>query len=81
MAGIPHKPEPAVLLHENLTIMKMDRPGQMAELQALPAFRAALVKILDPCTVVLDGRHLSELLASLEKHGHHPRVLHEDEKG
>jgi hypothetical protein len=78
MARIPQKPEPAVLLHENLTLMEMDRPGQMAELRALPAFRAALVKVLDPCTVVLDGRHLSDLMASLNKHGHHPRILAED---
>lgn len=78
MALIPPKPEPAVLLHENVILMEMDRPGQMEELQALPAFRVALVKILDPCTVVLDGRHLSDLMASLRKHGHHPRILSED---
>ncbi|TDI31452.1 MAG: hypothetical protein E2P00_07100 [Acidobacteria bacterium] len=78
MARIPPKPEPAVLLHENVTLMEMDRPGQMEELQALPAFRAALVKILDPCTVVLDGRRLPELMASLRKHGHNPRVLSEE---
>jgi len=78
MARTPQKPEPAILLHENVTLMEMDRPGQMEELKALPAFRAALVKVLDPCTVVLDGRHLSELMDSLRKHGHHPRVLSDD---
>jgi len=80
MAGNPHQPEPAVLLHEDVTIMEMDRPGQMAEMEALPAFRVALVRVLDPCTVVLDGRHLPDLLASLEKRGHHPRILREDDE-
>ncbi len=78
MARIPSKPEPAVLLHEHVTILEMDRPEQLQELQALPAFQAALVRLLDECTVVLDGRKLPELLASLEKHGHRPRVVDDE---
>jgi len=74
MTGIPPKPEPAVLLHENLTVMEIDRPEQLRDLQDLPAFQAAVVKIVDPRTVVLDSRRLADLLAALEKHGHRPRL-------
>ena len=75
MPRIPAKPQPAVLLHENLTLLEMDSPEQLKDLQALPAFRAALVRTLDDRTVVLDGRRLAALLESLEKHGHRPRVI------
>lgn len=74
MTSVPHKPEPAVLVHENLTLMEIDRPEQFQDLRRLPAFQAALVKVLDERTVVLDGRRLPDLLAALEKHGHRPRV-------
>jgi hypothetical protein len=74
MNPTPPKPEPAVLLHENLTLLEFDRPRQLQDLQDLPAFRAALVKIVNDRTVVLDSKRLPELLAALEKHGHRPRV-------
>jgi hypothetical protein len=74
MNPTPPKPEPAVLLHENLTLLEFDRPRQLQDLQDLPAFRAALVKIVNDRTVVLDSKRLPELLTALEKHGHRPRV-------
>lgn len=74
MNPTPPKPEPAVLLHENLTLLEFDRPRQLQDLHDLPAFRAALVKVVDERTVILDSKRLPALLAALEKHGHRPRI-------
>ena len=69
----------AITLHENITLLEVDRPEQMDELELLPEVRHALVRRLDPCTAVLDAARLPALLAALEKHGHLPRVTGPDE--
>jgi hypothetical protein len=63
-----------VRLHENLTLLEVADPDQLERLRDLPEFRAAMVRVLDPGTVVLDPDRVPELLAALEKHGLVPRM-------
>ena len=44
----------------------------MEELQLIPEVCAALVRLLDPCTAVIDNRRLPDMLAALRTHGRWP---------
>jgi hypothetical protein len=68
-----------VRLHENLTLLEVAEPAQLERLRDLPELRAAMVRVLDAGTVVLDADRVPELLAALEKHGLLPRVTEPDE--
>lgn len=67
-----------VRLHENLTLLEVADPAQIERLRDLPEARAAMVRVLDAGTVVLDADRVPELLAALEKHGLLPRVTESD---
>jgi hypothetical protein len=75
MSRAAQGPEPALLIHENVTLLELEGAEHLAELRHVPAFRAALVRVLDPCTVVLDARRVPALLEALERHGQRPRVV------
>jgi hypothetical protein len=63
-----------VRLHENLTLLEVAEPAQLHRLRDLPEVRAAMVRVIDEETVVLDPDRVPQLLAALEKHGLLPRV-------
>jgi hypothetical protein len=63
-----------VRLHENLTLLEVADPAQLEELRDLPEARAAIVRVLSPKVVVLNGDRLSDLLRALDKHDLIPRV-------
>jgi len=67
-----------VRLHENLTLLEVADPAQLERLRDLPEARVAMVRVLEPGTVVLDADRVPELLAALEKHGLLPRVTESD---
>ena len=67
-----------VRLHQNLTLLEVESPGQMEELMALPELRASLVRTLSPTRAVLDDGRVPGLLAALERRGYLPRLDSED---
>ncbi|MFQ5768267.1 MAG: hypothetical protein ACE5ID_09835 [Acidobacteriota bacterium] len=64
----------AVKLHENLVLLEVEAASHLKELEALPQVRRAVVRRLNPTTVVLDPDLLGEMLEALERHGFLPRL-------
>lgn len=67
-------PGHAVTLHENLTLLTADDEDAAAEILAVPAVRAALVRRLSPTVLALDPDRLPAVLETLEKRGYFPRL-------
>jgi len=66
-AGVTH--------HENLTLLTADDEAAAAEILAVPAVRAALVRRLSPTVMALDPDRLPAVLETLEKRGYFPRLI------
>ncbi|MFQ5669145.1 MAG: hypothetical protein ACE5HD_01345 [Acidobacteriota bacterium] len=62
-------------MHKNVTLLEVDQPRQLEDLMALPEVRAACVRRLTPCSLVLDHNRLPQLLAALKKHEYLPRIM------
>ena len=68
-------PAAAVTHHENLLLLTADDEAAAAEILAVPAVRAALVRRLTPTVLVLDPDRLPVVLETLEKRGYFPHLV------
>ena len=62
-------------VHRNLTIVEVDEPVLLTELEAATALSEAVVARLSPTTLVIDDRRSESLLRELVQRGYAPRVI------
>ena len=62
-------------VHRNLTIIEVDEPVLLTELEAATALSEAVVARLSPTTLVIDDRRSESLLRELVQRGYAPRVV------
>lgn len=61
-------------VHRNITVVEVDEPILMTELEAATSLRGAVVRQLSDTAVVVDEARLEPLLDELVRRGYAPRV-------